>query len=122
VPRLCENWELFYSRCLYLEFSHGLCPSETFASQGLGFGFDTRSRRTNSFMLIACIISRLFTKAVGKLSEYEDKAGHRDEAFIQTYASADYSYQEIGDYFGLHFTRIGNIVRAKRRPEDKAKG
>jgi REP element-mobilizing transposase RayT len=48
------------------------------------------------------------------LYEYEEKAGHRDEAIIQAYASGGYSYQDIGDYFGLHFTRVGNIVRTNK--------
>ncbi len=48
------------------------------------------------------------------LSEYEKMAGNRDEAIVTAYASGGYSYQEIGNYFGLHFTRIGKIVRENR--------
>ncbi len=47
------------------------------------------------------------------LSRYEKAANSRNEAIVSAYASGGYSYQQIGDYFGLHFTRIGRIVRAK---------
>jgi hypothetical protein len=30
---------------------------------------------------------------------------------VQAYASSAYSYQELGDCSGLHFIRIGKIVR-----------
>lgn len=48
------------------------------------------------------------------LAEYKKKAQTRDEAIVQAYASGAYSYQELGDYFGLHFTRIGKIVKLNR--------
>jgi putative transposase len=48
------------------------------------------------------------------LAEYERMAPERDEAIVQAYASGAYSYQELGDCFGLHFTRIGKIVRKRR--------
>ena len=31
-----------------------------------------------------------------------------------------YSYQEIGDFFGLHFTTVGKIVRKRLMTEDRA--
>ena len=46
------------------------------------------------------------------LSTYRKQAKNRNEAIVNAYASGGYSYQEIGNYFGLHFTRIGRIVRA----------
>ena len=36
----------------------------------------------------------------------------RDEAIVACYASGGYSYSQIADYFGLHFTTVGRIVRA----------
>ena len=48
------------------------------------------------------------------LPEYEKIANNRDQAIVEAYASGGYSYQEIGNHFGLHFTRVGKIVRAKR--------
>jgi putative transposase len=57
-------------------------------------------------------IPKIQKRAVArKLPEYESMANCRDEAIVLAYASGGYSYQELGDYFGLHFTRIGKIVR-----------
>ena len=39
---------------------------------------------------------------------------NRNEAIVAAYATGEYSYQEIADYFGLHFTTVGKIVRAAR--------
>ena len=48
------------------------------------------------------------------LAEYERQTLSRDEAIVDAYLSGGYSYQEIGNYFNLHFTRIGKIVRMNR--------
>ena len=48
------------------------------------------------------------------LMDYESEALDRDQAITEAYASGGYSYQEIGEYFGLHFTRVGKIVRESR--------
>lgn len=40
-------------------------------------------------------------------SQYVD----RNQAIHAAYRTGQYSYQEIGDYFGLHFTTVGQIVR-----------
>ncbi|MBQ0799291.1 MAG: hypothetical protein KBT63_08380, partial [Porticoccaceae bacterium] len=54
------------------------------------------------------------TRAIAKLlSEYVKTANSRNEAIVLAYASGGYSYQELGEYFNLHFTQIGRIVRAK---------
>jgi putative transposase len=52
---------------------------------------------------------------VRPLSDYEQQSKGRNDAIIKAYASGGYSYQEIGDYFGLHFTRVGRIVRASNQ-------
>jgi REP element-mobilizing transposase RayT len=49
------------------------------------------------------------------IRDYEKLSTGRDEAIVSAYASGAYSYQELGDYFGLHFTRIGRIVRNSRK-------
>ena len=57
-------------------------------------------------------IPKIQKRAVAKpLFEYERAATTRNEAIVQAYASGGYSYQELGDYFGLHFTQVGRIVR-----------
>jgi len=41
--------------------------------------------------------------------QYPDR--NHDHAILAAYRTGHYSYQEIGAYFGLHFTTIGQIVR-----------
>jgi putative transposase len=38
----------------------------------------------------------------------------RDEAIVAAYATGQYSYQQIADHFGLHFTTVGLVVRRAR--------
>ncbi len=39
---------------------------------------------------------------------------NRDETIVAAYATGEYSYQEIAEFFGLHFTTVGQIVRSAR--------
>ena len=45
------------------------------------------------------------------LAEIEKRSPDRDTAIIAAYATGGYSYQQIADYFGVHFTTVGRIVR-----------
>lgn len=45
------------------------------------------------------------------LSEIERGAANRNAAIVMAYATGAYSYQQIADYFGIHFTTVGKIVR-----------
>ena len=45
------------------------------------------------------------------IAHYENINTTRDEAIVEAYASGAYSYQALAEYFGLHFTTIGRIVR-----------
>ena len=49
------------------------------------------------------------------LEEIRREAASRDAAILTAYASGAYSYAEIGDFFGLHFTTVGAIVRKARQ-------
>lgn len=49
------------------------------------------------------------------LDQYLLDAGYRDDAIVEAYASGGYTLQEIGDHFGLHYSRISKIIK-------KAKG
>jgi putative transposase len=49
------------------------------------------------------------------LSEYQNLSTSRDQAIVMAYDSGGYKLKEIGDYFGLHYSRISRIVK-------KAKG
>ena len=42
------------------------------------------------------------------------EAHQRDEAIGRAYASGGYSLKEIGDHFGLHYSRISRIVEKRR--------
>jgi len=52
------------------------------------------------------------------LKSYKKKYTNRNTAITNAYRSGGYSMKEIGDYFGLHYSRISRIVR----DSDKAKG
>jgi putative transposase len=45
------------------------------------------------------------------LAQIREMARDRDEAIVRAHATGEYSYSQIGDFFGLHFTTIGRIVR-----------
>ena len=45
------------------------------------------------------------------LAEIEKHAPDRNAAIIAAHATGGYSYQQIADYFGIHFTTAGRIVR-----------
>ena len=45
------------------------------------------------------------------LEEIEKRAPDRNAAIIAAHATGGYSYQQIADYFGIHFTTAGRIVR-----------
>ena len=52
------------------------------------------------------------------LSQFAE-AHKRDEAIHRAYASGGYSLKEIGDYFGLHYSRISRILQKQRVTKDK---
>ena len=61
-------------------------------------------------------IPKIQKRSIAKsLQEYEKTSRSRDEAIVKAYASGAYSYQMLGDYFDLHFTHIGKIVRMNRK-------
>ena len=38
----------------------------------------------------------------------------RNEGIVAAYATGEYSYQQIADFYGLHFTTVGKILRKAR--------
>jgi len=48
------------------------------------------------------------------MQEIERGAENRNAAIMAAYATGAYSYQQIADYFGIHFTTVGNVVRRGR--------
>lgn len=49
------------------------------------------------------------------LVEIARKEASREAAIVAAYATGAYSYQDIAEYFGVHFTTVGRIVRKARR-------
>jgi len=45
------------------------------------------------------------------LAQIEKRSPDRDTAIVAAYATGGYSYQQLADYFGVHFTTVGRIVR-----------
>lgn len=41
----------------------------------------------------------------------------RNQAIVAAHATGAYSYQQIGDFFGVHLTTVGKIVRKARKSE-----
>ncbi len=53
------------------------------------------------------------------LSHYAARTRDRDKAIAMAYASGGYGLKEIGDYFGLHYSRVSRILRAAREAKGK---
>ena len=47
------------------------------------------------------------------LSYYDKRYTDRDAAIMHAYASGGYSMNAIGEYFGLHYSRVSRILKAK---------
>jgi putative transposase len=47
------------------------------------------------------------------------EAHERNDAIFEAYASGGYSLKEIGDHFGLHYSRVCRIVKQQRLAKDK---
>ena len=45
------------------------------------------------------------------LAEIERHSPERNAAIVAAYVTGGYSYQQIADYFGVHFATVGKIVR-----------
>jgi hypothetical protein len=43
----------------------------------------------------------------------------RDEAILRAYANGGYSLKEIGNHFGLHYSRVSCIVKQQRLARDQ---
>ena len=53
------------------------------------------------------------------LSSYARDCGDRNGAIVAAYASGGYTMKAIGDYFGLHYSRVSKIVRDAEREKGK---
>lgn len=53
------------------------------------------------------------------LEHYAQKHADRDEAIEQAYASGGYGMKEIGDHFGLHYSRVSRILANRAKANSK---
>jgi putative transposase len=44
------------------------------------------------------------------IATYEKRSRNRNEAIIRAYQSGGYSMKELGNYFGLHYSRVSRII------------
>lgn len=51
------------------------------------------------------------------LDQLSSQYSSRNEGIIAAHATGEYSYQQIADHYGLHFTTVGKIVRKARQEE-----
>lgn len=56
------------------------------------------------------------------IASYETKAVTRDEAIARAYASGGYTLSEIGEHFGLHYSRVSRIVKQHEAAGRQAAG
>ena len=47
------------------------------------------------------------------IPDYENLSSSRDDALKLAYASGGYSMKELGNYFGLHYSRVSRIINLK---------
>ncbi len=48
------------------------------------------------------------------LEQLASRYKSRNEGIVATYTTGEYSYQQIADFYGLHFTTVGKILRKAR--------
>nr|VFJ63687.1 MAG: REP element-mobilizing transposase RayT [Candidatus Kentron sp. DK] len=51
------------------------------------------------------------------LEKLAARYANRDEGIVAAYATGEYSYQQIAEFYALHFTTVGKIVRGRRTTE-----
>ena len=49
------------------------------------------------------------------LQQYEKQSASRNQAIHLSYASGGYSMKELGEYYGLHYSRISRIINDPKK-------
>lgn len=78
----------------------------------------TRSR-LESDMDLSEIPSAQRRKRPKSLVAYAKEHHDRDTAIAEAYASGGYSMKEIGQHFGIHYSRVSRIIKKTGRAKDK---
>ncbi len=84
-----------------------MCASVTIRLRGLMYGKLTNQSVTS-------VSGTFVTLDSGLNTEIAHAHGTRNQAIMAAYATGDYSYQQLAEFFRLHFTTVGKIVRAGR--------
>lgn len=53
------------------------------------------------------------------LEYYAARSRDRDEAIVKAHSSGAYGMKEIGDHFGLHYSRVSRIISKQRKPKEE---
>lgn len=53
------------------------------------------------------------------LAYYDERHRNRNEAIAAAYSSGAYNLREIGEYFGLHYSRVSRVVRMREIAKGK---
>ena len=61
-------------------------------------------------------------KPAPPLARIEREHKDRNRAVLAAHETGEYSYQQIAEHFGIHFTTAGRIVRAGRKSKRKTEG
>lgn len=54
-----------------------------------------------------------YKSIASSINEYEQRSVSRDDAIKVAYASGGYNMQDLGNYFGLHYSRISRIINSE---------
>lgn len=60
-------------------------------------------------------------RAAPALAAIEAAHEFRDDAVATAHATGEYSYQQIAEHFGIHFTTVGRIVRAHKQARERVR-
>jgi len=67
----------------------------------------------NSLQDFSEIPSSQYTPSVLSIKDYEQRSSSRNDTLKLAYASGGYSMKALGDYFGLHYSRVSKIINSK---------
>ena len=56
---------------------------------------------------------------VKPLQHYAESSGNRNEAIALAYGGGGYGMKEIGEHFGLHYSRVSRIISDQSKAKDK---
>jgi len=74
---------------------------------------DRAQSNINLLQDFSAIPSPQYSPTVLPLPIYEQQSSSRNEALKLAYASGNYGLKELGNYFGLHYSRVSRIINSK---------